>query len=70
MGFYAPAQLVRDVRAHGVEVRAADVTLSDWDVTLERRDDGCPALRLSLRLVKHLSQGCVAAAGCTATPGL
>ncbi len=56
MGFYAPAQLVRDVRAHGVEVRAADVTLSDWDCTLERRDDGCPALRLGLRLVKHLSQ--------------
>jgi DNA-directed DNA polymerase III PolC len=56
MGFYAPAQLVRDARAHGVEVRAADVTVSDWDCTLERRDDGRPALRLGLRLVKHLSQ--------------
>jgi DNA-directed DNA polymerase III PolC len=56
MGFYAPAQLVRDARAHGVEVRAADVTVSNWDCTLERRDDGHPALRLGLRLVKHLSQ--------------
>jgi DNA polymerase III alpha subunit len=56
MGFYAPAQLVRDARAHGVEARAADVTVSDWDCTLERRDDGRPALRLGLRLVKHLSQ--------------
>jgi error-prone DNA polymerase len=56
MGFYAPAQLVRDARAHGVEVRAVDVTISDWDCTLERREDGRPALRLGLRLVKHLSQ--------------
>ena len=56
MGFYAPAQLVRDARAHGVEVRAVDVTISGWDCTLERRVDGRPALRLGLRLVKHLSQ--------------
>ncbi|MBX7166610.1 MAG: error-prone DNA polymerase [Pirellulales bacterium] len=35
MGFYAPAQLVRDARAHGVEVRPVDVTASDWDCTLE-----------------------------------
>jgi error-prone DNA polymerase len=56
MGFYAPAQLVRDARAHGVEVRAVDVTISGWDCTLERREDGRAALRLGLRLVKHLSQ--------------
>jgi error-prone DNA polymerase len=56
MGFYAPAQLVRDARSHGVEVRPADATVSEWDCTLERRDDGRPALRLGLRLVKHLSQ--------------
>jgi len=56
MGFYAPAQLVRDARAHGVEVRAVDVTISGWDCTLERRVNGQPALRLGLRLVKHLSQ--------------
>ncbi|HVL08948.1 MAG TPA: error-prone DNA polymerase, partial [Burkholderiaceae bacterium] len=35
MGFYAPAQLVRDARAHGVIVRPVDVTCSDWDSTLE-----------------------------------
>jgi error-prone DNA polymerase len=56
MGFYAPAQLVRDARGHDVEVRAVDVTISAWDCTLERREDGRPALRLGLRLVKHLSQ--------------
>jgi error-prone DNA polymerase len=35
MGFYAPAQIVRDVREHGVEVRPVDINHSDWDVTLE-----------------------------------
>ena len=35
MGFYAPAQIVRDAKEHGVEVRPADVNLSDWDCTLE-----------------------------------
>ena len=35
LGFYAPAQLVRDAREHGVEVREVDVNLSDWDCTLE-----------------------------------
>jgi len=56
MGFYAPAQLVRDARGHGVGVRTVDVTISASDCTLERREDGRPALRLGLRLVKHLSQ--------------
>ncbi|MBV8306645.1 MAG: error-prone DNA polymerase, partial [Gammaproteobacteria bacterium] len=56
MGFYAPAQLVRDARAHGVEVRVVDACTSHWDATLERRDDGEPALRLGLRLVKSLSE--------------
>jgi error-prone DNA polymerase len=56
MGFYAPAQLVRDARAHGVEVRPVAVAISDWDCTLERRDDGSPALRLGLRLIKRLSE--------------
>jgi len=35
MGFYAPAQIVRDAQEHGVEVRAIDVNCSDWDNTLE-----------------------------------
>ncbi len=51
MGFYAPAQLVQDARRHGVEVRAADVGVGDWDCTLERNP---PALRLRLRMVNGL----------------
>ncbi|HMO75558.1 MAG TPA: error-prone DNA polymerase [Sphingopyxis sp.] len=51
MGFYAPAQLVRDAREHGVEVRAADVNFSGWDNSLERREDGALALRLGFRQV-------------------
>jgi len=35
MGFYAPAQIVRDAQEHGVEVRPVDVNFSDWDNTLE-----------------------------------
>lgn len=35
MGFYAPAQLVRDARAHGVQVRPVDVMHSEWDTVLE-----------------------------------
>jgi error-prone DNA polymerase len=35
MGFYQPAQLVRDAREHGVQVRAPDVLTSAWDCTLE-----------------------------------
>lgn len=35
MGFYAPAQLVRDAREHGVDIRSVDVNHSDWDCTLE-----------------------------------
>src|SRR5688500_9602147 len=35
MGFYAPAQIVRDAREHGVEVRPVDVNESDWDCILE-----------------------------------
>jgi len=56
MGFYAPAQLVRDARAHGVEVRPVDVHTSTRDCALERREDGEPALRLGLRLTKNLSR--------------
>ncbi len=35
MGFYSPAQIVRDVRDHGVEVRPPDINCSDWDATLQ-----------------------------------
>ena len=58
MGFYGPSQLMQDARRHGVEVRAADVLRSDWDCTLEARDDGGtqPAVRLGLRLISTLSE--------------
>ena len=46
MGFYAPAQIVRDAREHGVEVRPADVNFSEWDCTLEETT-GCIAARAS-----------------------
>ncbi|MBV9954311.1 MAG: error-prone DNA polymerase [Pseudolabrys sp.] len=35
MGFYSSSQIVRDVREHGVEVRAPDINFSHWDSTLE-----------------------------------
>ena len=52
MGFYAPAQIVRDARDHGVEVRPACVDRSDWDNTLERCPDGRLALRLGFRQIR------------------
>ncbi|WP_414832087.1 error-prone DNA polymerase [Afifella sp. YEN Y35] len=57
MGFYAPAQLVRDARAHGVEVRPVSVNDSRWDATLEPLDgqEGRFAVRLGLRLAKGLA---------------
>ena len=57
MGFYQPAQLVRDARAHGVEVRGVCVNASDWDCTLE--PGGNPALhavRIGLRAVRGLPE--------------
>jgi error-prone DNA polymerase len=55
MGFYAPQQLVRSARDHGVEVRRIDVTHSDWESTLERSASGAAAVRLGMRLVKGLA---------------
>ena len=61
MGFYAPAQIVRDARGHGVEVRPVDVNYSDWNCTLE--PGGTPdgpgggyALRLGMRQVKGVGK--------------
>jgi error-prone DNA polymerase len=56
MGFYAPAQLVRDAREHGVEVRPVRIETSEFHCTLERREDGEPALRLGLCMVRSLSE--------------
>jgi error-prone DNA polymerase len=57
MGFYQPAQLVRDAREHDVEVREADVNHSDWDCTLEPRknSDRC-AVRLGFRQIQGLNR--------------
>lgn len=55
MGFYAPAQIVRDAQAHGIEVRPVDVNHSRWDCTLEPTGrNGRLAVRLGLRMVKGL----------------
>jgi error-prone DNA polymerase len=57
MGFYSPAQITQDVRRNGVPVRSVDVSISDWDCTLEpdsRVPQAQPALRLGMRLVRGL----------------
>ena len=67
MGFYAPAQIVRDAQAHDVEIRPIDINHSDWDNTLERRPDGALALRLGFRQINEFrraeAQRLVAARG-------
>jgi len=42
MGFYAPAQIVRDAQEHGVGVHEVDVNFSDWDCALETRAETTP----------------------------
>ncbi|MGC2135855.1 MAG: OB-fold nucleic acid binding domain-containing protein, partial [Xanthobacteraceae bacterium] len=69
MGFYQPAQLVRDAHAHSVEIREADVNFSAWDCTLEpdscsahsresgkRADESGHAVRLGFRLIAGLAE--------------
>lgn len=55
MGFYSPAQIVREAAREGVAVHPVDVSRSDWDCTLER-EAGRLALRLGLRLVEGLGR--------------
>ena len=55
MGFYAPAQIVRDTREHGVSVRPVCVNASAWDCTLEP-DGKFMAVRLGMRMAKGLAQ--------------
>ncbi len=59
MGFYAPAQIVRDAREHGAEVRPVDINHSAWDCTLED-DTAPPALRLGLRQIRHFPKAAAA----------
>ena len=56
MGFYAPAQIVRDTREHGVEVRSVCVNASGWDCTLEDAEGRFMAVRLGMRMAKGLAQ--------------
>jgi error-prone DNA polymerase len=70
MGFYQPAQIVRDAREHGVEVRPVDVNASRWDCTLETMPDGRFAVRLGLRVARGLANkdGAAIVAARTDTP--
>jgi len=56
MGFYAPAQIVRDAREHGVEARPVDINASYWDNVLEPDGRGGLALRLGFRQIKALRE--------------
>ena len=58
MGFYAPAQLVRDAREHGVEVRPVDVHRSGWESVLEEPDSpgGLHPVRLGLNRIAGLPE--------------
>ena len=60
MGFYAPAQIVRDAREHGVEIRPVCINASRWDCTLEAVDDVNFAVRLGLRMVRRLANNAAA----------
>ncbi|WP_308514918.1 error-prone DNA polymerase [Sphingomonas flavescens] len=55
MGFYAPAQIVRDARDHDVEIRPVCINGSRWDTTVEEQAGRYRALRLGLRMVKGLA---------------
>ncbi|MFC7499059.1 error-prone DNA polymerase [Enterovirga sp. GCM10030262] len=62
MGFYAPAQIVRDAREHGVEIRPPCINESLWDCTLEGdvprpSRGGLLPLRLGLRMTSGLATG-------------
>ncbi|AMY71283.1 error-prone DNA polymerase [Frigidibacter mobilis] len=62
MGFYAPAQIVRDARDHGVELRPICANASRWDCTLEPTGNEARfAVRLGLRMVKGLANAHAAA---------
>ena len=56
MGFYAPAQIVRDARAHGVELRPVCINASFWDNVMEPDGNGGLALRLGFRQIRRLGE--------------
>jgi error-prone DNA polymerase len=56
MGFYAPAQIVRDAREHGVTVLPVDVNFSQWDNLLEDIPGPQPAVRLGFRQIDGFAE--------------
>jgi error-prone DNA polymerase len=60
MGFYAPAQIVRDARTHGVPVRPICINASYWDNVIEPDGTGGLAIRLGFRQIKSMSEDEVA----------
>lgn len=52
MGFYAPAQIIRDAQRHGVQVKPIDASYSSWDCRVEYLP--CPTLLLGLRLIRGI----------------
>ena len=56
MGFYAPAQIVRDAREHGVVVRPVCINRSAWDNIMERTERGDLVLRLGFRQIKSMRE--------------
>lgn len=61
MGFYAPAQIVRDAQKHGVEIRPICVNSSRWDTSLEPTEDGKLAVRLGFSMIRGLPNADAAA---------
>jgi error-prone DNA polymerase len=56
MGFYQPAQIISDVRKHGVNVKPVDINHSHWDNTLEAKDGKYCALRMGFRQIKGVKE--------------
>lgn len=58
MGFYAPAQIIRDAEAHGVMVRSPDINVSQWETDIEepKRGNARPIIRLGFHQIKGLKQ--------------
>ncbi|MBO6783064.1 MAG: error-prone DNA polymerase, partial [Alphaproteobacteria bacterium] len=69
MGFYAPAQIVRDAREHGVEIRGPDINFSGWDNSLESIGKATHALRLGFRQIKSMKEDAAHALEAACPPG-
>ncbi len=68
MGFYAPAQLIRDAVDHDVKVLAIDINASRWDCTLEWQEQDIFAVRLGFRMVPGAANKVIAKIPCPEPP--